>query len=241
MYKLILALCVVFMLAFGVVYADESESEKAMQQEQLELEKQRLAFEREKWEYEKAQKAKEEFEAQYPANCDYKRDIPTYEFTGYVSDTERQGLLKFLMLLEEQGQKMVRINISSFGGAAFDGMGVADTIESYKRKGFKIIAVAYGKIASAAVPVFVSCSERIAGRSTLFMVHEASIFKFFTSESKSDIEAQNEMMKKLEKSYINMLVSNSKMPYEHWEAMIKKETWFMADEALEWGLVDRIE
>jgi len=225
-----------------VLAAEESSSgDEVLKRESFELDKARFAFEREKWEYEKAQKEKEEFEEQLPATFDYYRSIPTYEFVGYVSDTDRQNLLKVLTILGELGQNKLRLNISSFGGSAFDGMGVADTISKFKDKGFDIIGVAYGKIASAAVPIFVTCTHRIAGPSTMFMVHEASMFKFLTVETKSDIDSQQEMMAKLEDQYIKMLVKNSNKSAQEWEDRIRKTTWFTADEALEWGIVDKLE
>jgi len=231
---ILLAIIISLVFAFSS-YAEETDSESiAVQREQL-------AFEKEKWEYEKNKEEKERFEAQFPTRLDFKRDIPTYEFVGYVSDTERQELLKILTILEENDYDTLIINISSFGGSAFDGMGVADTIQTFKQRGFNIVGRAYGKICSAAVPIFASCSERISGRSTVFMIHEASIFKFFTQESKSDIESQQEMMEKLESRYIDMLVRNSSKSSEFWEQAIKQTTWFTADEALEWGIIDRIE
>lgn len=233
---LVLLLCVG---GYSAIAAEESEDE--LTREAIELGRDQLQLDREKWEYEKAQKEKEEFERQLPNGFDYKRGVPTYELIGYVSDAERQQLLKAMTILEEMGQSKIRINISSFGGSAFDGMGVADTLESFKKRGFEIICYCYGKIASAAVPIFASGSIRIAGASTVFMVHEASIFKFFASESKSDIESQKEMMDKLESRYIDMLVRNSKMPSDFWARLIKRETWFTSDQAMEWGLVDKIE
>lgn len=231
-----------FLVVGSFAYAEElSDWEKQQAKMSLELDKARLAFEREKWEYEKAAKERKEFEDQFPNVFDIKRKVPTYELQGYVNDTERRYMVQIFTILLEEGIDTVRMNISSFGGSAFDGMGVADTIMHFREKGLTIIGYAYGKIASAAVPVFAACSERITGLSTIFMVHEASMFKFLASESKSDIAAQKEMMDKLENQYIDMLVRTTKMDAEHWASAIRKETWFTAEQAFEWGLVDRIE
>lgn len=236
--------CIIILVA-GFAYSEEAEKVDDriidLKNRELSLRKKEMAFEREKWEYEKAQKEKEEFEKQFPNVFDIKRDIPTYELQGYVNDIGRRYMVKVFTILLENDIDTVRINISSFGGSAVDGMGVADTIEHFKGKGLKIIGYAYGKIASAAVPVFASCSERITGLSTIFMVHEATMFKFLVSESKRDIDAQKEMMDKLEKQYIDILVRNTKMDEKHWTEAIRKETWFTAEQALEWGLIDKIE
>jgi ATP-dependent protease ClpP protease subunit len=41
--------------------------------------------------------------------------------------------------------------------------------------------------------------------------------------------------------YIGKLVDNSKLGKSKWEELEKKTTWFSADRALKWGLVDSIE
>jgi ATP-dependent protease ClpP protease subunit len=231
----------VFLIITGAQFAYAEDDPGKVDDRVIDLKERRLQFEREKWEWERQEEQRKEFEAQFPNMFDFKRDIPTYELTGYVGDADRQNLQKIFTILLEKGIKTARINISSFGGSAFDGMGVADTIVSFKNKGMTIHGYAFGKIASAAIPIFASCSTRTAGSSTMFMVHEASIFKFFQSDSTSDISAQKEMMDKLESRYINMLVLNSKMSAGHWMQAIRKETWFIASTALEWGLVDKIE
>jgi ATP-dependent protease ClpP protease subunit len=43
------------------------------------------------------------------------------------------------------------------------------------------------------------------------------------------------------KLYIGKLVDNSKLNKSKWQELEKKTTWFSANKALEWGLVDRIE
>ena len=220
---------------------DQVAWEQQQAEKQMALDIQRFEFEREKWAYENAEKKRLEYESQFPTNYDLKRDIPVYEFWGYVTDTERKELNKIFTIMLEEGKDEIIINISSFGGSAFDGMGVADAIEAAKGNGIDVTCRAFGKIASAAVPIFASGTTRISGPSTMFMVHEASLFKFFQSESKSDIDAQQQMLEKLEGRYVDMLVRNSKMSSEHWKSAIKREAWFTADTALEWGLVDAIE
>jgi ATP-dependent protease ClpP protease subunit len=41
--------------------------------------------------------------------------------------------------------------------------------------------------------------------------------------------------------YIGKLVDNSKLNKSKWEELEKKTTWFSANKALNWGLVDSIE
>jgi len=147
----------------------------------------------------------------------------------------------FVVLENNTEVREVNLFINSPGGDAFSGLALADQIERAKRKGFKITAHASGIIASAAVPVFAVCDVRLAAPGTIFMVHEAALWKWPGRETASDIRSQNELMQMLSDRYIGKLVDNSKLNKSKWEEMEKKTTWFSAETALEWGLVDNIE
>jgi ATP-dependent Clp protease protease subunit len=162
-------------------------------------------------------------------------------FSGLsVADVTR--LWNDLVVLENNTQiRDVNLFINSPGGDAFSGLALADQIERAKRKGFKVTAHASGIIASAAVPVFAVCNERLAAPGTIFMVHEAALWKWPGRETASDIRSQNELMGLLRDRYINKLVDHSKLDKQKWEELEKKTTWFSANKALAWGLVDKIE
>ena len=162
-------------------------------------------------------------------------------FSGLsVADVTR--LWNDLVVLENNTNiRDVNLFINSPGGDAFSGLALADQIERARRKGFKITAHASGIIASAAVPVFAVCDVRLAAPGTIFMVHEAALWKWPGRETASDIRSQNELMFLLRDRYIGKLVDNSKLSKSKWEELEKKTTWFSADKALAWGLVDSIE
>ena len=157
-----------------------------------------------------------------------------------VSDVTR--LWNDMVVLELNSNiREVNLFINSPGGDAFSGLALADQIERAQRKGFRITAHASGIIASAAVPVFAVCKVRLAAPGTIFMVHEAALWKWPGKETASDISSQNELMSLLRDRYIGKLTSNSKIAREKWEELEHKTTWFSAEKALEWGLVDKIE
>jgi ATP-dependent protease ClpP protease subunit len=162
-------------------------------------------------------------------------------FSGLsVADVTR--LWNDLVVLENNTDiRDVNLFINSPGGDAFSGLALADQIERARRKGFKITAHASGIIASAAVPVFAVCNVRLAAPGTIFMVHEAALWKWPGRETASDIRSQNELMYLLRDRYIGKLVDNSKLKKDKWEELEKKTTWFSANKALSWGLVDSIE
>jgi ATP-dependent protease ClpP protease subunit len=162
-------------------------------------------------------------------------------FSGLsVADVTR--LWNDLVVLENNTEiRDVNLFINSPGGDAFSGLALADQIERARRKGFKVTAHASGIIASAAVPVFAVCDVRLAAPGTIFMVHEAALWKWPGRETASDIRSQNDLMYLLRDRYIGKLVDNSKLNKSKWEELEKKTTWFSANKAMDWGLVDNIE
>jgi len=135
----------------------------------------------------------------------------------------------------------IHMFINSPGGDAFSGLALADEIGRAKANGFTITAHASGIIASAAVPIFASCSVRLAAPGTIFMVDEASLWKWPGQETASDIRSQGELMTLLQDKYMEILVKGSKLSLDEWILKEAKTSWFSAEKALEWGLVDRIE
>jgi ATP-dependent protease ClpP protease subunit len=157
-----------------------------------------------------------------------------------VSDVTR--LWNDMVVLELNSSiRDINLFINSPGGDAFSGLALADQIERAQRKGFRVTAHASGIVASAAVPVFAVCKVRLAAPGTIFMVHEAQLWKWPGRETASDISSQNELMSLLRDRYIGKLATNSKLDKSKWEQLEHKTTWFSAEKALEYGLVDKIE
>lgn len=137
--------------------------------------------------------------------------------------------------------RTLNIFINSPGGDAFSGLALADQIERAKKSGFHVTAHASGIVASAAVPVFAVCNERLAAPGTIFMVHETAIWKWPGRETASDIRSQNRLMNLLRDRYLEKLTQYSALDREEWEELEHKTTWFSAEKAKSWGLVDKIE
>ena len=135
----------------------------------------------------------------------------------------------------------MEVFINSPGGDAFSGLALADMIERARKMGMKVTGYACGIVASAAVPVYAVCTVRKAAPGTIFMVHETSIWKWPGRETASDIRSQNSLMELLRNRYISKLVANSSLTKEDWEELEHKTTWFDAEKAKSFGLIDIIE
>ncbi|MHA2344295.1 MAG: ATP-dependent Clp protease proteolytic subunit [Candidatus Hodarchaeales archaeon] len=137
--------------------------------------------------------------------------------------------------------RKLHVFINSPGGDAFSGLALADQIERARRDGFHVTAHASGIVASAAVPIFAVCDERYAAQGTVFMVHETSIWKWPGRETASDIRSQNRLMDLIRDRYLLKLAKYTKLNKDEWGELEKKTTWFSAEQAKTWGLVDKIE
>jgi ATP-dependent protease ClpP protease subunit len=135
----------------------------------------------------------------------------------------------------------IQMFIDSPGGDAFSGLALADMIEKYRKKGFKFTAHATGIIASAAVPVFAVCNETHATSSTIFMVHEAALWKWPGRESASQIRAQTRLMDLLQELYLMKLVEHSNIGFDDWVLLEAKTSWFSAGTAKKLGILDFID
>ena len=168
-------------------------------------------------------------------------DIGYMKIWGGLSSADAFFIWNDLCLLRLRGIKTVELYINSGGGSAFDGLSISDQIERFVRNGGHISAFASGVIASATVPILAVCSHRSAAPGTIFMVHEASMFKYFANETKSDIESQQKLMELLEDNYLNKLARHTDISVDEWAKYIKQTRWFDSQQALEWGLVDEVE
>jgi len=114
-------------------------------------------------------------------------------------------------------------------------------VERFVKNGGVINAHASGIIASATVPILAVCSKRFSSPGAIFMVHQASIFKFFSAETKSDLASQTAMMDILESNYMDKLAKYTKLSAKEWADLSKETTWFGVENAVLWGLVDEVE
>jgi ATP-dependent protease ClpP protease subunit len=135
----------------------------------------------------------------------------------------------------------VHLFIDSPGGDAFSGLALADLIEYYKGRGWKFIAHGTGIIASAAVPIFAVCNETHATAATIFMVHEAALWKWPGRETASDIRSQGRLMDLLQLLYLQKLVDNSNLDLDEWKLLEARTSWFGVELAVKMGILDYID
>jgi ATP-dependent protease ClpP protease subunit len=171
---------------------------------------------------------------------DDKKMMISNVFSG-ISISDYRNLVRDITYMDMHKIKKWDIYINSPGGDAFQGLSIADQILKAKSNGVHVRIFGSGVIASAALPIFAQGHKRFATRSTLFMIHESALWKWPGRETASDIESQHRMMNMLQDMYMAHIVSNSTSTRKDWDAREKQTTWFTAEKAKEWGIVDTIE
>lgn len=166
-----------------------------------------------------------------------------YSIWSYISDDSALDLRKTIEIMRHRGLHKLHIYINSGGGSAFAGLACADVLmDAKKHDNLDIQAEANGLVASAAVPIFVcvGAPNRTATRGTSFMVHKGKLFKLFAEETKDDLASQKKMMDQIDERYNKILLDNSNLTLDTIKTMVDRTTWFTAEEAKTFGLVDTI-
>lgn len=57
----------------------------------------------------------------------------------------------------------------------------------------------------------------------------------------ADLQSQTNLHNMTQDQYVTALAKYTKLPKEEWLKKIEKDTWFSAEQAKEWGLVDRVD
>lgn len=169
--------------------------------------------------------------------------IAWYEVPTSITMWDARKFSHDALLLQYRYPKVKRLilDISSYGGGVFAGLGMTDTILKLRRHGMVVEGRVSGLVASAATSILVVCSERVATPYTSFMVHRAAAGVWLKEFNLESSEAQTRLFRFLRKRYLGLMTKYTRSSYAEWESRIKATTWFSAQDALKWGLIDRID
>lgn len=134
----------------------------------------------------------------------------------------------------------IEILLNSPGGSVTDGLALIDYVILLRKRGHHVKIVGTGMVASMAGALMQAADERVLTSRAYFGMHEVS--GYIGRSSTTEAEDQQKFMKKLQADVESMLVSRSNFTLRTLRARWKrKDIWCDAKEALELGLIDRIE
>ena len=168
-------------------------------------------------------------------------NIAYMEMTG-VNSWNAKDLWADMKLLETMAVDKVVVFLNNYGGQAVQGCSLSDEFRIFKKSGIPVVMEGRGIIASAAIPIFLSGDVRKASKNTVFMVHPASVFKWgqFT-EGLKELQEQADMIKMQTERYAIIVSENSTLSKDDVMELMKKTTWFTAEQAKEMGWLHEIQ
>jgi ATP-dependent Clp protease protease subunit len=112
------------------------------------------------------------------------------------------------------------------------------TIDYFKSLPVKVNTHCFGACMSAAA-VILACGTGVRSMSenSTVMVHEGSAFEVGKT---SDVIKGADHLKKLQKNINRILGNVTKKPQEFWNKICKQDTYLTAEEALNFGIIDKI-
>ena len=154
-----------------------------------------------------------------------------------VNDVTASLVVAQLLFLEAQDpDKDIQFYINSPGGSVTDGMAIYDTMQFIK---CDVSTICVGMAASMGAFLLSSGAKgkRIALPNAEIMIHQPSAG---TQGKVTDMEIDVEHFLRIKKNLNEILASNTGKTAEEVKAASERDHWMTADEAKDFGLVDKI-
>lgn len=152
-----------------------------------------------------------------------------YEWLG-IEHTTPQGISK--QLAEANGEE-IEVEINSPGGSIFAGSEIYTALRSYKgNKKIRIVG-----LAGSAASVIAEAGESEISPTGMYMIHNVQ------SGASGDyrvMEHQAEVLKAANQSIANAYIDKTGMSNDELLALMDKETWLTAQNAVKYGFVDKV-
>ena len=142
---------------------------------------------------------------------------------------------EFVSALQQVDAKKINLHINSPGGDVFDGVAIYNALAKHPAA---ITVYIDGLAASAASFIAMAGDEIIACRGSMLMIHDASGFCMGPA---GEMRSMADLLDKVSDTIAGIYATRTGKPADGWRAAMLATTWYMADEAVAAGLVDRTE
>lgn len=128
------------------------------------------------------------------------------------------------------------ISINSFGGAVYTGLSIYSLLKAHKGQiTFRIDGAA---MSAATIITSVPGAKVVMPMGSMMMIHKVSSVAIGTTD---DMRKAADDMEKLEENLINIYVEKTGRTVDEIKEKVNAETFFTAEEAVEFGLADEID
>ena len=184
--------------------------------------------------------------------------IRTIGVIGDINEEKSTDIIYSMLVMKQTSKKEVAIDpekpelgtktevepfemlISTYGGSAFEMLGIYDTMRRIKED-CPIATFGTGKVMSAGVLLLAAGTKgmRKIGANCRVMIHD---IKGGAGGDVSDLENEVEEMRWMQDKYVQLLVDNSDMTKNYIKKLLKKKVnvYLSATEAVELGIADEV-
>ncbi len=146
---------------------------------------------------------------------------------------------QLLYLEKKDPDKDIVMYINSPGWEVYSGMAIYDTIQYIK---CDVVTIATGLAASMG-SIFLAWGtkwKRYALPHSKIMIHQPLISGGWITGQATDIQIEAAEMMKVKKMFINLMSSHTWQKAEQVEKDMERNNWMTPEEALKYGLIDKI-
>lgn len=155
--------------------------------------------------------------------------------TGEINDMMAEVVMAQLLYLDSLGkEEPIHIYINSPGGSVTAGLAILDTMKLIKSK---VYTYCIGLAASMGAVILSSGDRRYIVPHAEVMIHQPL---GGSKGQATDIEIAAEHISRTKKVLNSILAKNCKKPYEEVSQDTERDNWKSAEEALAYGLIDKI-
>lgn len=138
----------------------------------------------------------------------------------------------FVRDLGEVKAKNINLRINSPGGGVFDGITIANALRSHPAT---VTTYVDGLAASIASVIALAGDRVVMMPQSQLMIHDAAGMCFGNQAEMTEMAA---LLDKQSQNIAQAYAARTGKPADYWRDLMKAETWFLADEAVEVGLAD---
>lgn len=154
-----------------------------------------------------------------------------------VNDYSANAIIAQLLFLEaEDPEKDIYLYINSPGGSVTAGMAIYDTM-NYIKPDINTICVGMAASMGAVLLSAGTKGKRFALKNSEIMIHQPL---GGAQGQATDIAIHAEHILKIKEKLTKILAENSHQPYDVVKADTERDNFMSADEALEYGLIDKV-
>ena len=157
-------------------------------------------------------------------------------FTGVVNDDTCNTAVAQLLYLASVDERDINMYINSPGGSVVDGLGLVDTM-NYINCDVSTLCIGMAASMGSVLLSNGAKGKRFVLPHSRVMIHQVSSSQ---SGTLADLEIEIEQTRRCKNDVYKIMADNTGKTFEEMEALCDRNNWFIGQEAVDLGIVDKV-